>query len=176
MNLHYYGTDQAGNIEDEKSRILRIDTVDPLPRMSWTMTDDGTVTLDSSSTMDGTRLRYRFIVDGEVLRDWSTDPVFSVKLDPGTHMVTVEVKDSAGNQKSLTSKIEVKGFPYALAIAGLTVVLVVTAVVILIWAGRRKDRNQHHIHETRPGSYSHYTDPSIYHEDENIIVRAIEDD
>ncbi len=176
INLYYYGTDQAGNIEDENSRILRIDTVDPLPRLSWTMTDDGTVTLDSSSTTDGTRLRYRFIVDGEVLRDWSSDPVFSLKLDPGAHIITVEVKDSAGNKESLTSKIEVKGFPYALVIAGVSAAIILLAVAITIWIGRRKHGVKHPHYKDHAIFYSQYNPAPQYHEDGKIIVEAIEDE
>ncbi len=137
LELVYQSIDQAGNEEDERTAIIKIDRVEPKPGLSWSLTDSGTITMDSSSSRDGSVLYYRFLVDGKILKDWSEDPLFTAELKPGSHTITVEVMDSAGNLASRSSVVEVRGPPYLWMISGtIMVIILVSAIIYLLF--RRK--------------------------------------
>ena len=140
--LHFHSVDIAGNVEDEKILIIRIDTEAPRPSLSYTLTDEGRLTLDMSGSTDGTDLEYRFLIDGELARDWSGDPYFTMKLDPGIHHVNTYVRDSGGNTASLSRDVEVKDAAVFWLILSslLVVVLLAGGLSALLLSRRRRER------------------------------------
>jgi hypothetical protein len=141
IRLFYYSADLAGNEEEETSYLISVDIVKPVPVLEWSIDDGGKVFLDSSSTSDGTNLRFRFLLDGKLLRDWSENPKHSFGLKPGDYTVTVEVMDEAGNIDSRSSMIEVEGPPYLIYISSAVIVLVVLTVISYLLIMRRKKTN-----------------------------------
>lgn len=103
--VEFRATDEAGNVEEIKSRTVKVDTVVPTASADVTGERARTVTLtgnDATSGLD--RLEYQ-LGDATTWSAYSTALVFD---DPGTYVVRYRAVDVAGNVSAVgTSTVEV---------------------------------------------------------------------
>ncbi len=135
--LYYFSEDRGGNTADEEVLMIKVDIEKPRLSLEYSVSDAGVLELSAEGSRDGTQLEYLVSIDGKVTRDWSTDPVHSIELSPGSYLVKMDVRDEAGNTASRTVLIEVEG-PNFILIAAIVIGVIMIIGLVLFLAFRRR--------------------------------------
>ena len=145
VRLYYFSEDTAGNNADEEVLMIQVDIDDPRPSLEYSVSDEGVLKLSAEGSRDGTQLEYRFSIDGEVIRDWSSDPVHSIGLSPGSYLVKMDVRDEAGNTASRNVLINVEGPNYLLISAIVIGVIMIIGLVLFLTFRRKPSRHEEYM-------------------------------
>jgi len=135
--LHYHSRDEAGNVEEIMTMLFRVDSVDPELKVITREKGGGRFTLDLSGTEDGSDdLLFRVLEKNRELIGWTPGSVLELRLGEGSHRITVEVRDPAGNMDDRTLLLGVEGEgwleePYFLIALLLLVPVVIAAAIYL---------------------------------------------
>ncbi|MFW3146233.1 MAG: C25 family cysteine peptidase [Thermoplasmatota archaeon] len=133
--LYYWTEDRAGNREDTTDLRFNIDSRPPVLRVEVMERGGSSFILDCSGSTDGTRMRYKVSGEGVVMQDWTERSLFELDLGPGSHVITVEARDAAGNKDTLDLVLEVdpEWLPYAVyGIPSLGTAMIALLIVVLL--------------------------------------------
>ncbi|MGA1793309.1 MAG: C25 family cysteine peptidase [Thermoplasmatota archaeon] len=156
FTLHFFSKDLAGNEGPEGSRTFKVDTKEPILRLETLRQGRTSFLIDCTGSTDGTDLTFRVLEAGSVLVEWTEDGKIEIALPDGSHRISVEARDEAGNTVSSELTLEVKPVWMPYLVYGLPAVLVSIAILsIFIIAARRKHQYEQELlpEETNERSY-----------------------
>jgi hypothetical protein len=107
--LRYYSVDQAGNQEETKTAVIKIDTVAPVIAPTVTMdvywTDGGSLQFEISDPVSGVASESLQLDGDQISRPYSFSPL---SLSIGEHELKVKAVDAAGNETTAAYLLKVR--------------------------------------------------------------------
>ncbi len=140
FTLEIYSMDMAGNREPTQRFTFQVDTEAPSISASVRDIGGGRRSITLSDTKDGSsNIMFRLSERERVLTDWTGRYVIELELSRGTHIITIEARDEAGNIGKSSITIEVNGgsiHPAVVVVIGAISTLAAAAYILLSRRGK----------------------------------------